>query len=297
MKMEAQENAAQQEVVEHEQLPISDDVALISSFSSSPTNHQLMTIVMGSTAEDESNNNDNKCMDDDDDDDAIMMNHISDDADAALDSILETTVAEVNLALASHDDDATAAAAAAAATTAALDAAVTVVAEAMIDDPHHHDPLMMMQQQQLPLLQPPPLLLMDQQQQQQQQSDGSSSNSNKRSFDALTPDEKQADLVKNLNMNSTAAPSASELSWTMPVAAAVPAGQQQHHRVGRWSLDEKIMFLFGLQKFGKGRWKKISTYVPDRSVVVFAMLSFLCCLVIGFLSCCCMLGYEQENGG
>jgi hypothetical protein len=36
------------------------------------------------------------------------------------------------------------------------------------------------------------------------------------------------------------------------------------YRTGRWSLDEKILFLYGLQKFGKGRWKKISIYVPHR---------------------------------
>lgn len=35
-------------------------------------------------------------------------------------------------------------------------------------------------------------------------------------------------------------------------------------RTGRWSLDEKILFLYGLRKFGKGRWKKISIYLPKR---------------------------------
>lgn len=35
-------------------------------------------------------------------------------------------------------------------------------------------------------------------------------------------------------------------------------------KTGRWSLDEKILFLYGLRKFGKGRWKKISQYVPNR---------------------------------
>ena len=33
---------------------------------------------------------------------------------------------------------------------------------------------------------------------------------------------------------------------------------------GRWSLDEKLMFLYGLSLFGKGRWKKIHMYVPER---------------------------------
>ncbi|KAL7576305.1 hypothetical protein ACA910_018126 [Epithemia clementina (nom. ined.)] len=36
---------------------------------------------------------------------------------------------------------------------------------------------------------------------------------------------------------------------------------------GRWSMDEKILFLYGLRRFGKGRWKKISIYLPDRSLV------------------------------
>lgn len=36
---------------------------------------------------------------------------------------------------------------------------------------------------------------------------------------------------------------------------------------GRWSLDEKLMFLYGLSVFGKGRWKKIHAYVPERSLV------------------------------
>lgn len=42
------------------------------------------------------------------------------------------------------------------------------------------------------------------------------------------------------------------------------AGLSGRHRVGRWTIDEKILFLYGLQKFGKGRWKKISLYLPDR---------------------------------
>ena len=35
-------------------------------------------------------------------------------------------------------------------------------------------------------------------------------------------------------------------------------------RTGRWTLDEKLLFLYGLRKFGKGKWKKISVYVPQR---------------------------------
>jgi hypothetical protein len=36
------------------------------------------------------------------------------------------------------------------------------------------------------------------------------------------------------------------------------------HRSGRWTLDEKVLFLYGLKKFGKGRWKKMSVYLPNR---------------------------------
>jgi hypothetical protein len=39
------------------------------------------------------------------------------------------------------------------------------------------------------------------------------------------------------------------------------------HRTGRWTLDEKVLFLYGLQKFGKGRWKKMSVYLPNRYVI------------------------------
>jgi Myb-like DNA-binding domain len=35
-------------------------------------------------------------------------------------------------------------------------------------------------------------------------------------------------------------------------------------RTGRWTPDEKILFLYGLKRFGKGRWKKMSVYLPHR---------------------------------
>lgn len=46
----------------------------------------------------------------------------------------------------------------------------------------------------------------------------------------------------------------------------VDDGRQSSHRIGRWSLDEKVLFLYGLRKFGKGRWKKMSVYLPNRYV-------------------------------
>jgi hypothetical protein len=144
------------------------------------------------------------------------------EAEAALDSFLETSVSEVNLAL-SHDDAVTAAVNA-----AALDAtadvsvvvvdqvAVTAAADAVSQmAPNHGDML-------------------------------------------LTPAEQQTNLVKNLNMNTLAASPNGEL-WLSP-----PAANRTCERVGRWTLDEKILFLYGLQKFGKGQWKKISAYVPGR---------------------------------
>lgn len=45
-------------------------------------------------------------------------------------------------------------------------------------------------------------------------------------------------------------------------APTPPLGPVQ--RTGRWTPDEKILFLYGLKSFGKGRWKKISVYLPNR---------------------------------
>ena len=38
-------------------------------------------------------------------------------------------------------------------------------------------------------------------------------------------------------------------------------------RTGRWTFEEKLLFLYGLRKYGKGRWKKISVYLPNRWVL------------------------------
>jgi hypothetical protein len=35
-------------------------------------------------------------------------------------------------------------------------------------------------------------------------------------------------------------------------------------RTGRWTQEEKLLFLYGLKRFGKGRWKKMSVYLPHR---------------------------------
>lgn len=49
------------------------------------------------------------------------------------------------------------------------------------------------------------------------------------------------------------------------------------NRTGRWSLDEKVLFLYGLQKYGKGRWKKIRTYIPSRYVPALFIQHSLSC--------------------
>ncbi|GKY93964.1 hypothetical protein MPSEU_000363300 [Mayamaea pseudoterrestris] len=49
-----------------------------------------------------------------------------------------------------------------------------------------------------------------------------------------------------------------------------PIKRQQNgnqYKTGRWSFDEKLLFLFGLARFGKGKWKKISAYLPQRSLI------------------------------
>lgn len=51
-------------------------------------------------------------------------------------------------------------------------------------------------------------------------------------------------------------------SWVRSPVTPPPSGPIQ--RTGRWTPDEKILFLYGLKRFGKGRWKKMSIYLPHR---------------------------------
>ncbi|KAG7346469.1 Myb-like DNA-binding protein [Nitzschia inconspicua] len=66
--------------------------------------------------------------------------------------------------------------------------------------------------------------------------------------------------------NATTLPSLVEPSSS---AAALLASHQSAAalRTGRWTQDEKLLFLLGLKRFGKGRWKKMSVYLPHRSLV------------------------------
>mmetsp|Transcript_25223 Transcript_25223/g.38828 ORF Transcript_25223/g.38828 Transcript_25223/m.38828 type:complete len:294 (-) Transcript_25223:300-1181(-) len=43
--------------------------------------------------------------------------------------------------------------------------------------------------------------------------------------------------------------------------------KEDTYKTGRWSIEEKLLFLYGLSKFGKGKWKKIGTLLPTRSLV------------------------------
>jgi hypothetical protein len=48
---------------------------------------------------------------------------------------------------------------------------------------------------------------------------------------------------------------------------STPKGTSQNiqsKRAGRWSPEEKLLFLHGLRQFGRGRWKKIQTFLPSR---------------------------------
>jgi hypothetical protein len=60
---------------------------------------------------------------------------------------------------------------------------------------------------------------------------------------------------------STLSPAGSRPAVPPGGAAAVGKGG---NRTGRWTLDEKLLFLYGLRQFGKGRWKKMKVYLPDR---------------------------------
>lgn len=59
---------------------------------------------------------------------------------------------------------------------------------------------------------------------------------------------------------------------TAALSSSKSSERNPSHRTGRWTLDEKILFLYGLQKFGKGRWKKMSVYLPNRYVTIGSSL-------------------------
>jgi hypothetical protein len=70
------------------------------------------------------------------------------------------------------------------------------------------------------------------------------------------------------NPNSYSALALSKIEKDTPISTieALSASLMEHNkaakRTGRWTLDEKILFLYGLRKYGKGR------YVCTKSVVI-----------------------------
>lgn len=51
------------------------------------------------------------------------------------------------------------------------------------------------------------------------------------------------------------------------VSSVCIANKSTQTKQGRWTKHERLAFLRGLRKFGKSRWKEISTLIPTRYVV------------------------------
>ncbi|KAL3789502.1 hypothetical protein HJC23_009738 [Cyclotella cryptica] len=45
------------------------------------------------------------------------------------------------------------------------------------------------------------------------------------------------------------------------------SGAKSNVKSGRWTQAEKLTFLVGLKKFGRGKWKEIATMIPSRSTI------------------------------
>jgi hypothetical protein len=80
-------------------------------------------------------------------------------------------------------------------------------------------------------------------------------------------EEEESATEKDNGQEEAESPSPAD-SMMDAATTVTPKGSYRNpsHRSGRWTLDEKILFLYGLQKFGKGRWKKMSVYLPNRYV-------------------------------
>ncbi len=51
-------------------------------------------------------------------------------------------------------------------------------------------------------------------------------------------------------------------------------------RSGRWTPDEKLLFLHGLKLHGRGRWKKIRQFLPTRYVSVWWCTRVVVCYYV-----------------
>jgi hypothetical protein len=85
------------------------------------------------------------------------------------------------------------------------------------------------------------------------------------------PVKEEISQIKKENIQEDAASRTSTddsiMDTTTTVSSRKGSDRNPSHRSGRWTLDEKVLFLYGLQKFGKGRWKKMSVYLPNRYVI------------------------------
>jgi hypothetical protein len=213
------------------------------------------------------------------------------DAEAALDSFLETSVAEVNLAL-SHNDAVTAAVNAAAldATTNAVVASVVVdevavTAAAAVDAVDVQVTAATMKNTEE--IQASILPISDEQ---------AHSNNIPNPSGTLDTSNGMLTIDKAYDTNDITTGNDAPLTEQTAEESYVPS------KVGRWTLDEKILFLYGLQKFGKGHWKKISMYVPDRYVtntynytISYALKLMLCYICFLLLLTCDFRCFTLKN--
>ena len=88
------------------------------------------------------------------------------------------------------------------------------------------------------------------------------------SLDLTTSTMGAAELLSAKDAASSMTVSDSEESeQTTPTISTKRAASKRSkpaQRSGRWTPDEKILFLYGLKRYGKGRWKKMSTFLPHR---------------------------------
>jgi hypothetical protein len=90
--------------------------------------------------------------------------------------------------------------------------------------------------------------------------------------------EEISEVKKEIGQEDTASRTSTDdsmMDTTTTVSSRKGSDRSPSHRTGRWTLDEKVLFLYGLQMFGKGRWKKMSVYLPNRYVIWSCIIASL----------------------
>jgi len=73
---------------------------------------------------------------------------------------------------------------------------------------------------------------------------------------------------KNASVTLPAPPIVPYSTSTMSTdTTADTSNRSRSSRSGRWTPDEKLLFLHGLHIFGRGRWKKIRQFLPTRTLI------------------------------